>query len=83
MENLQSYEEMLNESKSAAKDKGIHPMIKPKLVEFIKNNPNAKFKDAARHIAKAIKGWKLSEIDFEKCKKECDSKKDEGESKKD
>lgn len=77
MENLKTFEEILNENKSSTKEREISPVVKSKLVKFLKNNPNAKFKDAARHISKAIKGWELSEIDFEKCKEECSPKEEE------
>lgn len=70
MENLMSFEE-LNENLNEGKKKGISPVIKSTLEKFIKNNPNSKFKDAKRHIAKAIKGWELSKEDYEECLEKC------------
>lgn len=83
MENLKSYSELF-EAKKVNEAKGIHPAIKSKLEKFIKNNPNCTFKDAERHIAKAMKGWKLSKEDFDECLAICNgSKEDKKESKED
>jgi len=71
MENILSFEE-LNENLNEAK--GVHPAIKATLVKFIKNNPNCKYADAKRHIAKAVKGWELTKEDFDECMKECKGK---------
>lgn len=73
MDNIKSYEELF-EGKKINEAKGIHPAIKGKLEKFIKNNPKCTYKDAARHIAKAVKGWELSKEDFEECLKECGNK---------
>lgn len=55
----------LNEGKG----EGIHPAIRSKLLDYLKENPNATFAEAKNHIGSIIKGWKLSEEDFEEAKK--------------
>ena len=75
MDNIKSYDELINESEGLNEAKGIHPAIKGKLEAFINNNPGCKFKDAARHIGKAMKGWKLTKEDFDECVKSCEGKK--------
>jgi hypothetical protein len=48
---------------------GIHPAIRQKLADYLKENPKATYSEARDFISSAIKGWKLSEEDFEEAKK--------------
>lgn len=48
---------------------GIHPAIRQKLSDYLKDNPDATYPEAKRFIGKEIAGWKLSEEDFEEAKK--------------
>ena len=43
--------------------------IREKLVNYLKENPKATFAEAKEFIGGAIKGWKLTEEDFEEAKK--------------
>ena len=68
MENLFTYETfktVINEGKG----EGIHPSIRQKLMDYLKENPKASYSEARNHIGDKIKGWKLSEEDFEEAMK--------------
>jgi len=68
MENITDFETFIAESKIVESD-GIHPAIRQKLVDYIKENPKASYAEARNFISDKIKGWKLSEEDFEEAKK--------------
>lgn len=48
---------------------GIHPAIRQKLMDYLKDNPDATFPEAKKFISDKIAGWKLSQEDFEEAKK--------------
>lgn len=48
---------------------GIHPAVREKLLAYLKENPKATFAEARDHIGDSLKGWKLSEGDFEEAQK--------------
>jgi hypothetical protein len=48
---------------------GIHPAIRQKLMDYLKENPDATYPEAKKHISDKIAGWKLSEEDFGEAKK--------------
>jgi hypothetical protein len=48
---------------------GIHPAVREKLMGYLKDNKDATYAEAKKHIAEKIAGWKLSEEDFEEAKK--------------
>lgn len=68
MENIINYQTFINETRISEAE-GIHPAIREKLINFIKENPKATFSEAKEFITDQIKGWKLSEEDFEEAKK--------------
>lgn len=68
MENIIDFKTFITESK-VAESEGIHPAIRQKLVDYIKENPKASYAEARNFISDKIKGWKLSEEDFEEAKK--------------
>lgn len=68
MQNLKNFESYISESKMVEAE-GIHPAIRQKLADYLKENPKATFPEAKEFISSAIKGWKLSEEDFEEAKK--------------
>jgi len=47
---------------------GIHPAIRQILIDFLEDNPKSTYAEARNHISDKIKGWKLSEEDFEEAK---------------
>lgn len=70
MENLISFENYKNNSNQEVNEaEGIHPAVRTKLLDYLKENPNATFAEAKNHIGSILKGWKLSEEDFEEAKK--------------
>jgi hypothetical protein len=68
MRNILDFDKFVNES-TLTEGEGIHPAIREKLVNYIKENPKATFSEAKDFIGDKIKGWKLSEEDFEEAKK--------------
>lgn len=48
---------------------GIHPAVREKLLSYLKENPKATYAEARDHIGDTLKGWKLSEDDFEEAQK--------------
>ncbi len=48
---------------------GIHPAVREKLIAYLKENPKATYAEARDHIGDTLKGWKLSEDDFEEAQK--------------
>jgi len=68
MQNLKNFESYIAESKMVEAE-GIHPAIRQKLADYLKENPKATYSEARDFISSAIKGWKLSEEDFEEAKK--------------
>jgi hypothetical protein len=47
---------------------GIHPAVRQILIDFLEENPKSTYAEARNHISNKIKGWKLSEEDFEEAK---------------
>lgn len=68
MENLFTYEDFKT-SINEGKEEGIHPAIRQKLMDYLKENPKSTYPEARDHIGDQIKGWKLSEEDFEEARK--------------
>ena len=68
MRNILDFDKFVNES-TLTEGEGIHPAIREKLVNYLKENPKATFAEAKEFIGGAIKGWKLTEEDFEEAKK--------------
>ncbi len=58
-----------DETTEVMESEGIHPAIREKLIDYLKDNVDATFAEAKKHIAEKIAGWKLSEEDFEEAKK--------------
>jgi hypothetical protein len=48
---------------------GIHPAVREKLLSYLKENPKATYAEARDHIGDTLKGWNLSEDDFEEAQK--------------
>lgn len=48
---------------------GIHPAIRQKLMDYLKDNPDATYAEAKKHIGEKIAGWKLTPEDFDESKK--------------
>lgn len=48
---------------------GIHPAVREKLLSYLKENPKATYAEARDHIGETLKGWNLSEDDFEEAQK--------------
>jgi hypothetical protein len=48
---------------------GIHPAIRQKLMDYLKDNPDATYAEAKNHIGEKIAGWKLTPEDFDESKK--------------
>lgn len=70
MENLITFENYGKfPEKKVNEAEGIHPAVRTKLLDYIKENPNATFAEAKNHIGNILKGWKLSEEDFGEAKK--------------
>ena len=70
MENIISFEKYKNNpSQEVNEAEGIHPAVRTKLLDYLKEDPNATFAEAKNHIGSILKGWKLSEEDFEEAKK--------------
>jgi hypothetical protein len=69
MKNLIQFENFKPQSKEVNESEGIHPAVRSKLLDYLKENPNATFAEAKNHIGNILKGWKLSEDDFEEAKK--------------
>ena len=66
MYNLKNYIGFLNEKKEA---KGISIAVYNDLKTYFEKTKSPSFEDAANHIAKIKKGWKLSQNDFDEAKK--------------
>lgn len=58
-----------DETTEVMESEGIHPAIREKLMGYLKDNKDATYAEAKKHIAEKIAGWKLSEEDFEEAKK--------------
>lgn len=58
----------VKESVGVYEGEGIHPAIRQHLMDFLKENPKATYAEARNHISDKIKGWELSEEDFEEAK---------------
>jgi len=68
MKNIKSFESFSGAG-SINESEGIHPAIYNKLIDFLKEDPDASFEDAKSHISSHVKGWKLSKDDFNEAKK--------------
>ena len=62
-------EEETDETTEVIEAEGIHPAIREKLMDYLKENPDATFPEAKKFISDKIAGWKLSEEDFDEAKK--------------
>lgn len=70
MENLIPFEQYsVTKAQHVNEAEGIHPAVRTKLLDYLKENPKATFAEAKNHIGDILKGWKLSEEDFEEAKK--------------
>ena len=58
-----------DETTEVMESEGIHPAIRQKLMDYLKDNADATYAEARKHIAEKIAGWKLSEEDFDEAKK--------------
>ena len=58
-----------DETTEVMESEGIHPAIRQKLMDYLKDNADATYAEAKKHIAEKIAGWKLSEEDFDEAKK--------------
>lgn len=64
------YEESeTDETTEVMEAEGIHPAIREKLMDYLKENPDATYPEAKKYISDKIAGWKLSEEDFSEAKK--------------
>jgi hypothetical protein len=72
MKNIKNFDSFITES-NIVEGEGIHPAIREKLFGYLKDNPKATFSEARDHISDQIKGWKLTEEDFEEAKKQLTS----------
>lgn len=66
MDNIINYMAFLNEKKDSA---GISIAIYNDLKSYFEKTKSPSFEDAAKHIAKSKKGWKLSKNDFDEAMK--------------
>lgn len=58
-----------DETTEVVESEGIHPAIRQKLMDYLKDNPDATYAEAKKHIGEKIAGWKLSSEDFDEAKK--------------
>ena len=58
-----------DETTEVMEGEGIHPAIREKLMEYLKENPDATYAEAKKFVGEKIAGWKLSEEDFDEAKK--------------
>ena len=58
-----------DETTEVMESEGIHPAIREKLMDYLKDNKDATYSEAKKHIGDKIAGWKLSEEDFEEAQK--------------
>ena len=80
MENIKSYDELINESKKSEWN-GIHPAVRKTLFAYLEKNPGAKYSHAKKHVASEMKGWDLSIEDFDEAKATIKAGKDHEEKK--
>ena len=57
-----------DETTEVMESEGIHPAIREKLMDYLKDNKDATYSEAKKYIGDKIAGWKLSEEDFEEAK---------------
>ena len=57
-----------DETTEVMESEGIHPAIREKLMDYLKDNKDATYAEAKKHIGEKIAGWKLTEEDFEEAK---------------
>lgn len=62
-------EDETDETTEVMEAEGIHPAIREKLMDYLKDNPDATYPEAKKFISDKIAGWKLSSEDFEEAKK--------------
>lgn len=58
-----------DETTEVMEAEGIHPAIRQKLMDYLKDNPDATYPEAKRFISEKIAGWNLTSEDFEEAKK--------------
>jgi hypothetical protein len=47
---------------------GIHPAVRQRLLDYLKDNSDATYPEAKKYISEKIAGWKLTQEDFEEAK---------------
>jgi len=62
-------EDETDETTEVMESEGIHPAIRQKLMDYLKDNPDATYPEAKKFIGEKIAGWKLTSEDFEEAKK--------------
>lgn len=65
---LRILSELFPDISSVNEAEGIHPAIRQHLVDLLKENPKATYAEAKNYISDKVKGWKLSEEDYEEAK---------------
>jgi hypothetical protein len=64
------YEESeTDETTEVMESEGIHPAIRQKLMDYLKDNPDATYAEAKKYIGEKIAGWKLTSEDFDEAQK--------------
>lgn len=58
-----------DETTEVMESEGIHPAIRQKLMDYLKDNPDATYAEAKKFIGEKIAGWKLSQEDFDEAQK--------------
>jgi hypothetical protein len=58
-----------DETTEVMESEGIHPAVRQKLMDYLKDNPDATYAEAKKHIGEKIAGWKLTSEDFEEAQK--------------
>ena len=62
-------EDETDETTEVMESEGIHPAIRQKLMDYLKDNKDATYAEAKKYIGEKIAGWKLSSEDFEEAQK--------------
>ena len=58
-----------DETTEVMESEGIHPAIREKLMDYLKDNPDATYAEAKKYIGEKIAGWKLTSEDFDEAQK--------------
>lgn len=62
-------EDETDETTEVMESEGIHPAIRQKLMDYLKDNKDATYAEAKKYIGEKIAGWKLTAEDFEEAQK--------------